>query len=181
MIFRLDGTSSFKLTLVGHFDNAMTDISSLAFLPSLAAGSLAVGGDSAGLRFYDVIVNETGSVSLRLSHTVNDGTGPEFADSEDFDFEAGILASASDNDNGVGLVTTGLTPNSEAFWTVTSASGLELLVTDDIDQFVFANGETATLSDLVLSWDPVTSGAWPVPGQGSVGIMGPSLARRATP
>lgn len=149
--FRVDGTTSFKLTMVGHFDNVVADISSMAFLPSLAGGSLAVGGESSRLQFYDVIVNENGSVSLRPSQTIIDGAGMEFADSEDFDFESGILVSASDNDDGVGLVTTGLSENSDASWQLTSASGLNLVFTGDIDQFVFANGETATVSDLLLS------------------------------
>lgn len=106
-----DGT--FDLTLVGLLENPVTAISSLVFLPTDSGGSLVVGAETSGLRFFDVTVNPDGTVSLTLGTTISDGTGAEFDDSEDMDVEGGILVSAGDDDDGVGIVTTGLNPEAQ--------------------------------------------------------------------
>jgi Ca2+-binding RTX toxin-like protein len=106
-----DGT--FDLTLVGQLDDPVVNISSMTFLPTDSGGSLVLGAETSGLRFYDVTVNPDGTVSLTLSDTISDGAGPEFADSEDIDVEGGILVSAGDDDDGVGIVTTGLNPEAQ--------------------------------------------------------------------
>src|SRR6056297_1916942 len=101
-----DGT--YDLTLVGQLDDPVLFISSMAFLPTDEGGSLVVGSETAGLRFYDVTVNPDGTLSLTLDTTLNDTPTSELTDSEAIDVEGGILVSASDLDSGVALITTGL-------------------------------------------------------------------------
>lgn len=110
VIFRVDGTSSYDLTLVGQLNNTVVDISSMSFLQTDAGGSLVVGGEQGGLNFYTVTVNGDGTVSLTLSHTVADGPegGAELLDSEDIDVAGGLLVSASEYDSGVAIIDTGL-------------------------------------------------------------------------
>lgn len=114
-IFRIDPDASadgtFDLTLVGQIDNFVGDISSILFIPSGAGGTLVVGGEQAGLRFAEVMVNPTtGVVSLDMNTdgTVADGVDPvnaELLDSEDLAYVSGVLVSTSDNDNGVAVMT----------------------------------------------------------------------------
>lgn len=114
-IFRIDpdtsGDGTFDLTLVGQVDNFVVDISSMLFIPSGPGGTLVVGGEQAGLKFAQVMVNPTtGVVTLNLDTdgTVADGTDPgaELADSESLAYLNGVVVSGSDADNGVAVMTT---------------------------------------------------------------------------
>ncbi|WP_416883539.1 Hint domain-containing protein [Marivita sp.] len=143
VIFRVDpdttnNDGTFDLTLVGQVDNLVTDISAMTFLPTDSGGSLVVGAETSGLRFYDVTVNPDGTVSLTLSDTISDGAGPEFADSEAIDVEGGILVSAGDNDDGVGIVTTGLNPEAQF-------AGNDSIVAGDGDDTVVAGDGNDTV------------------------------------
>ena len=106
------GDGSYDLTLVGQLDNVVTDISSMAYLPDSSGGngSLVVGGESSGLEFYSLTVAGSGEVTMALVNTIADqsGNGAELQDSEDIDVEGGILVSASDNDDGIAIIATGL-------------------------------------------------------------------------
>lgn len=116
-IFRIDpdtvnGDGTFDLTLVGHFDNVVNDISAMEFLETDDGPVLVIGGEDSGLRFYSTTVNPDGTVDITLTDTVADGGegGAELLDSEALDVEGGLLVSASDNDNGVAIIDTGLNP-----------------------------------------------------------------------
>ena len=113
VVFEVIGDpSDFDLRLVGQLDNAVNDISSMAFLPDgSGSGKLVVGGEQQGLEFYDITVNGDGTVSVALNTVAPDDgePGAELLDSEDIDVEGGILVSASDNDNGVAVLTSGYT------------------------------------------------------------------------
>ena len=70
-----------------------------------------VGGEQGGLKYAQVVVDPaTGVVTLNLDtdRTVADGNDPaaELADSESLAYLDGVLVSASDNDNGVAVLTT---------------------------------------------------------------------------
>lgn len=116
-IFRIDSDTAnadgtWNLTLVGHLDNVVSDISALEFIDTGRGGTLAIGGETAGLRFYEVVVDPvSGIATLNLNsvETVLDGNDPgaELLDVESIAMEDGILVSASDNDNGVAVMTTG--------------------------------------------------------------------------
>ncbi|MEC9198362.1 MAG: Hint domain-containing protein [Pseudomonadota bacterium] len=110
VIFRVDGTTSYDLTLVGQLDNTVTDISSMGFMPSDDGGALVVGGEQGGLFFYKPTVNGDGTVSLTQTHVIADGPegGAELLDSEDIDISGGLLVSASEADSGVAIIDTGL-------------------------------------------------------------------------
>ncbi|WP_232489135.1 Hint domain-containing protein [Rhodobacter amnigenus] len=114
-IFRVDpdsrGDGTFDLTLAGQVDDITADISALHFIDTGRGGTLVVGGETGGLRFAEVSVDPvTGIVTLNLNsvETVADGNDPgaELMDSEAIAAAGGILVSASDNDNGVAILTT---------------------------------------------------------------------------
>lgn len=114
-IFRIDADTrndgTFDLTLVGQSDDFVNGISTMLFIPSGAGGTLLVGGEQAGLRYAQVLVDPTtGVVSLNMvsDGTIPDGTEP-FAgllDSEDLATLDGIVVSASDNDDGAAVLVT---------------------------------------------------------------------------
>ena len=115
-VFRLDDDTladgTFDLTLVGHVDDILSgDISTLSILESDDGPILVVGGEQSGLEFHGVSVEPTGEVTLSLTHTEADAGDPgaELWDSEAIDVEGGILVSASDDDDGVAIIDTGLT------------------------------------------------------------------------
>lgn len=146
---RNDGT--FDLTLVGQVIDPLQSISSMAFMHTDDGARLAVGGESSGLRFFDVAVNADGTVNVELSKTLEEGDNTEFADSEALAFEAGILVSASDDDDGVAIIDTGLYANPvSSGLRVTSQGGLDLLIDAEIEQFVFADGQVVNASDFLL-------------------------------
>jgi hypothetical protein len=114
-IFRIDpdvrNDGTFDLTLVGQAENFVTSISTMLFIPSGAGGTLLVGGEQAGLRYAQVMVDSnTGVVSLNMisDGTIGDGNDPyaELMDAEDLAIRDGIVVSASDNDDGVALLVT---------------------------------------------------------------------------
>lgn len=135
-IFRVDPDASadgtFDLTLVGQVDGFVSDISSMLFIPSGAGGTLVVGGEQAGLRFAEVLVDPaTGVVTLDITNadTLADGADPsgaELLDSEDIAYAGGVLASASDNDNGVALAVTGVSYTTPS-GTTAGVSGVDVL------------------------------------------------------
>ena len=113
-IFRVDpdaaNDGTFDLTLVGQVDDVMSDISALQFIPSGTSGTLVIGGEQSELRYAAVVVNPTtGVVTLNLAggRIVDDANDPgaELLDSEDLAYVNGVLVSASDNDNGVAILT----------------------------------------------------------------------------
>ena len=113
-IFRVDpdaaNDGTFDLTLVGQVDDVMSDISALQFIPSGTSGTLVIGGEQSELRYAAVLVNPTtGVVTLDLAggRIVDDANDPgaELLDSEDLAYVNGVLVSASDNDNGVAILT----------------------------------------------------------------------------
>ena len=113
-IFRVDpdaaNDGTFDLTLVGQVDDVMSDISALQFNPSGTSGTLVIGGEQSELRYAAVVVNPTtGVVTLDLAggRIVDDANDPgaELLDSEDLAYVNGVLVSASDNDNGVAILT----------------------------------------------------------------------------
>ena len=113
-IFRVDpdaaNDGTFDLTLVGQVDDVMSDISALQFIPSGTSGTLVIGGEQSELRYAAVVVNPTtGVVTLDLAggRIVDDANDPgaELLDSEDLAYVNGVLVSASDNDNGVAILT----------------------------------------------------------------------------
>ncbi|MBU9699205.1 hypothetical protein GU927_015240 [Rhodobacteraceae bacterium HSP-20] len=113
-IFRVDpdarNDGTFDLTLVGHVDNVLCDISALMFIPSGDSGTLVIGGEQSELRYFAVAVNAvTGVVTLDVagSRIVDDAhePGAELWDSEDLAYLDGVLVSASDNDHGVAVLT----------------------------------------------------------------------------
>ena len=113
-IFRIDDDGvnkdgTFDLTLVGHSNDLVTDISSMATLETGTGPVLVIGGEQNSLEFHTVTVNGDGTVSLTLTHTETElGSGTELDDSEAIDVEGGLLVSASDDDNGVQIIDTGL-------------------------------------------------------------------------
>ena len=120
-IFRLDadtvnGDGTTDLTLVGHSNNNVTDISSMAVMETDTWPTLIVGGEQSQLESYDLIVNGDGTVSLAQTGTYVEGTNGigEVQDSEAIDVEDGLFVSASDNDNGFTIFDSGLTPENTA-------------------------------------------------------------------
>nr|WP_228028727.1 Hint domain-containing protein [Donghicola mangrovi] len=166
VIFRVDGTTSYDLTLVGQLDNAVIDISSMAFLQTDDGGALVVGGEQSGLNFYGITVNGDGTVTLTLTNTVADGPegGAELLDSEDIDVAGGLLVSASDYDSGVAIIDTGLNdpdlvgdPGNDSITggagndTIYAGEGNDTIVLEDnFGTDVVAGGEDADLSDIDL-------------------------------
>jgi hypothetical protein len=134
-IFRIDpdalNDGTFDLTLVGQAENFVTSISTMLFIPSGAGGTLLVGGEQAGLRYAQVLVDpSTGVVSLNMvsDGTIPDGNDPyaELMDAEDLAIRDGIVVSASDNDDGVALLVTD--PDiSRAAGTTAGVAGNDLL------------------------------------------------------
>lgn len=144
-IFRVDpdalGDGTFDLTLVGQVDGFVNDISAIAFIPSGSGGTLAVGGEQAGLRFAQVVVDPaTGIVTLNLD---TDGTiadagepGAELADSESLAYLDGVLVSASDTDNGVAVLVTEPSASTPS-GTTAGVAGDDVLYGGDGDDTIF--------------------------------------------
>ena len=133
-----EGAGAFHLTLVGHVDDIVTNISSMAFLEGDNGPVLVIGGEQNTLEFHDVAVNGDGTVGFTQSHTLADAGGAELLDSEDIAVEGGILASASDNDSGVALIDTGLYQEPQI-------AGDDSITGGDGDDTIFGNGGNDTI------------------------------------
>ena len=120
-VFRIDadtvnGDGTFDLTLVGLVTDIVTDISSMAILETDDGPVLVIGGEQNSLEFHSISVNgATGEVTLSQVATLTEGQGgaTELSDSEALAVEGGLLVSASDNDNGVTIIDTGLNPQAQ--------------------------------------------------------------------
>ena len=110
-IYRIDDTgSSYDMNLAGVANNiTTTNIGGLEFIEGdNGEYFLAIGGEQSGMVFAQVSVDaSTGVVTLGGTTTLNDAGDPgaELADVEDTAYENGIMVSASDNDNGVAVIT----------------------------------------------------------------------------
>lgn len=154
-IFRIDADTvnndgTYDLTLVGHVDNIVTDISTMEYLETDSGGVLVIGGEQPGLEYHTVTVNPDGTVTLTQVATSPDGAegSAELLDSESMDVEGGILVSASDNDDGVAIISTGL--NETAY---TGVDGADSLSGGAGDDYIVGDGLSATSTELLTNGD----------------------------
>ncbi len=155
VIFRVDADTvnndgTYDLTLVGQAENLVTDISSMDYLQTDTGGVLVIGGEQPGLEYHTVTVNPDGTVTLTQVATSPDGAegSAELLDSESMDVEGGILVSASDADDGVAIITTGL--NEPAY---TGVDGADSLSGGAGDDYIVGDGLSATSTELLTNGD----------------------------
>lgn len=161
VIFRVDADTvnndgTYDLTLVGQADNLVTDISSMDYLQTDTGGVLVIGGEQPGLEYHTVTVNPDGTVTLTQVATSPDGAegSAELLDSESMDVEGGILVSASDADDGVAIISTGL--NETAY---TGVDGADSLSGGAGDDYIVGDGLSATSTELLTNGGFSSGGA----------------------
>ena len=114
-VFRIDpdaaADGTFDLTLVGQIDDMVNNISALHVIESLGGKSYLVqGGEEKGLNFAEIVVDPvTGIVTFDIAGGMQladaGEPGPEYWDVEDIVQHDGIIATASDRDQGVAIAT----------------------------------------------------------------------------
>ena len=123
-IWRIDtgGIEDFQFTLVGQVNVAANDITSMETLLSDDGVHIVIGSTTGGLQIMDVVVNTNGTVDV-VPNTIFNPSGAQLGSSENIAIVDDILVSASDNDNGVAIIRTGLNVGSTGDDTIDGGAG----------------------------------------------------------
>ena len=127
-----DPSSDFHFTLVGQLNSHAGGITTLTTMQSDDGFHLVIGSQTDGLYVMDIVIDPDGTASL-TNEDVFSPAGAELNTSDDVSMVDGIFVSASQDDNGVAIITTGLNAEAAGSDTIDGGAGDDLIYGGSFD------------------------------------------------